>query len=91
MAAWPWRNVAATGGGAARRCAVELTDLIVSDPGVMSGTPCFRGTRVPVSVVFGNLAAGMWTSPLGVEGLLTNPGTPGGRYGRKADPAAVHG
>jgi uncharacterized protein (DUF433 family) len=38
---------------------VELSDLIVSDPGVMSGMPCFRGTRVPVSVLFENLAAGM--------------------------------
>jgi uncharacterized protein (DUF433 family) len=38
---------------------VELSDLIVSDPNVMSGTPCFRGTRVPVVVLFDNLAAGM--------------------------------
>ncbi len=38
---------------------MELSDLIVSDPEVMSGAPCFRGTRVPVSVLFENLAAGM--------------------------------
>jgi uncharacterized protein (DUF433 family) len=38
---------------------VDLPDLIVSDPDVMSGTPCFRGTRVPMSVLFENLAAGM--------------------------------
>lgn len=38
---------------------MELSDLIVSDREVMSGTPCFRGTRVPVSVLFENLAAGM--------------------------------
>ena len=25
----------------------------------MSGVPCFRGTRIPVSVLFENLAAGM--------------------------------
>lgn len=25
----------------------------------MSGTPCFRGTRVPVSVLFENLADGL--------------------------------
>lgn len=25
-----------------------LASIIVSDPDVMSGTPCFRGTRVPL-------------------------------------------
>lgn len=25
-----------------------LSSIIVSDPGIMSGTPCFRGTRVPL-------------------------------------------
>ena len=38
---------------------MELSELIVSNPEVMSGAPCFRGTRVPVSVLFENLAAGM--------------------------------
>lgn len=38
---------------------MELSELVVSDPDVMSGAPCFRGTRVPVSVLFENLAAGM--------------------------------
>jgi len=28
------------------------------DPEIMHGTPCFIGTRVPVSVVLDNLAAG---------------------------------
>jgi uncharacterized protein (DUF433 family) len=64
-AARPWWNVAATGWSAVGRCPVELSDLIVSDPGVMSGTPCFQGTRVPVSVLFENLAEGM-----GVEDIL---------------------
>jgi transposase len=32
-----------------------------------------------------------WTSPLGVEGSLTNPSIPGGQDGGEADPAAVHG
>jgi hypothetical protein len=32
-----------------------------------------------------------WTSPLGVEGSLTNPSTPGGRYGGEENPAPVHG
>jgi uncharacterized protein (DUF433 family) len=31
---------------------------ITTDPQVMHGTVCFRGTRVPVSVVLDNLAAG---------------------------------
>lgn len=34
-------------------------DLIVSDTTVMHGQPCFRGTRIPVSVVLENLAAGL--------------------------------
>ena len=29
-------------------------------------------------------------SPLEVEGLLTNPSTPGGWYGRKTNPAPVY-
>jgi uncharacterized protein (DUF433 family) len=32
--------------------------FIVSDPTVMHGAVCFRGTRIPVSVVLDNLAAG---------------------------------
>lgn len=36
-----------------------MTKLIVSDPEIMSGAPCFRGTRVPVAVLFDNLAEGM--------------------------------
>lgn len=31
---------------------------IKTDPGIMHGTPCFIGTRVPVYVVLDNLAAG---------------------------------
>jgi uncharacterized protein (DUF433 family) len=38
---------------------MQLSELIVSDPEIMSDAPCFRGTRVPVSVLFENLAAGM--------------------------------
>ena len=38
---------------------MDLSDLVVSDPDVMSGAPCFRATRVPLSVLFENLAAGM--------------------------------
>src|SRR4051794_5606270 len=35
--------------------------------------------------------AAVWTSPLGVEGSLTNPITPGGQDGGEANPAPVHG
>src|SRR3954462_9480136 len=31
-----------------------------------------------------------WTSPLGVEGSLTNPNTPGGHHGREANPTELH-
>ncbi|TCZ61155.1 DUF433 domain-containing protein [Roseicella aquatilis] len=37
----------------------ELSDLIVADPEVVGGQPCFRGTRIPVAVLFDNLADGM--------------------------------
>lgn len=32
-------------------------DLVSADPQVMRGAVCFRGTRIPVSVVLDNLAA----------------------------------
>ena len=32
--------------------------LITQNPNVMSGTPCFAGTRVPVSTLFDNLNDG---------------------------------
>jgi uncharacterized protein (DUF433 family) len=38
---------------------VKASDLISVDPAIMSGTPCFRGTRVPVAVLFDNLADGL--------------------------------
>jgi uncharacterized protein (DUF433 family) len=37
----------------------ELLDLIEAEPSVLHGQVRFRGTRVPVSVVFDCLAAGM--------------------------------
>jgi len=33
-------------------------DHITTDPGIMHGAVCFRGTRIPVSVVLDNLAGG---------------------------------
>ena len=38
---------------------MQLADIVVVDPHVMGGVPCFRGTRVPVSTLFDNLAGGM--------------------------------
>jgi len=35
------------------------TDRIDMDPAVCHGKPVIRGTRVPVSIVLGSLAAGM--------------------------------
>jgi uncharacterized protein (DUF433 family) len=34
------------------------SDLIVTDPEIHSGTPVFRGTRVPVKTLFDHLEAG---------------------------------
>lgn len=33
--------------------------IVTSDPEVLGGTPVFAGTRVPVAVLFENLADGM--------------------------------
>jgi uncharacterized protein (DUF433 family) len=33
--------------------------LVVSDPGILGGTPVFRGTRLPVSTLFEYLADGL--------------------------------
>jgi uncharacterized protein (DUF433 family) len=38
---------------------MKASELISIDPEIMGGTPCFRGTRVPVSVLFENLADGL--------------------------------
>jgi uncharacterized protein (DUF433 family) len=38
----------------------QITQLpITSDPGILSGAPVFRGTRVPVAALLDNLAAGL--------------------------------
>ena len=34
------------------------SSVIVSDPGILGGTPVFRGTRVPVDSLIDNLEAG---------------------------------
>jgi uncharacterized protein (DUF433 family) len=38
---------------------MDVRGLIVSDPEILGGKPVFRGTRVPVSIVFDNLADGV--------------------------------
>ena len=38
---------------------MKASELISTDPEIMGGTPCFRGTRVPVAVLFDNLADGL--------------------------------
>ncbi len=40
------------------RCSMERKSVIVSDPGILGGTPCFRGTRVPVDSLIDYLEAG---------------------------------
>jgi len=37
---------------------MEQTSIIVSDPEILGGTPCFRGTRVPVDSLIDYLEAG---------------------------------
>ena len=35
------------------------TELVTTDPEILGGTPVFAGTRVPVAVLFENLADGL--------------------------------
>lgn len=37
---------------------MEKPSVIVSDPEILGGTPCFRGTRVPVDSLIDYLEAG---------------------------------
>lgn len=34
-------------------------NIVTSDPEILGGTPVFAGTRVPVAVLFENLAGGL--------------------------------
>ena len=36
----------------------ENNQFIFSDPSICSGDPCVKGTRIPVSLILGYLAAG---------------------------------
>jgi len=35
-----------------------LNNVIVKDPGILGGTPVFRGTRVPIQTMFDSLEGG---------------------------------
>lgn len=37
---------------------MQLSDVLSSDPEIVSGTVVFRGTRVPMDALFENLAGG---------------------------------
>jgi len=36
----------------------ELQNILSSDPKIMGGDTCFTGTRIPVVILFDNVAAG---------------------------------
>ncbi len=38
---------------------MDLTDLIITDPDILSGQPVFRGTRVPIETLFDHLESGV--------------------------------
>lgn len=38
---------------------MKISDILSSDPEIVSGAVVFKGTRVPVRAVFENLAAGL--------------------------------
>ena len=44
---------------------IEWRDRIVANPKIHGGDPCFKGTRIPVSIIVGSLADGMTT-----EGII---------------------
>jgi uncharacterized protein (DUF433 family) len=47
------------GGDKMAKQAPNYVEHITTDPMVCHGQPCIRGTRIPVSVVLDNLAAGL--------------------------------
>ena len=42
-------------------------DRIISEPGILRGKPCIKGTRIPVSLVLGYLAAERSTAEILAE------------------------
>jgi uncharacterized protein (DUF433 family) len=51
--------------------AVELAPNIVVDPAVRMGRPVIRGTRVPVDIVVGQMAAGLSAEQVAEEYGIT--------------------
>ena len=52
---------------------VEWRDHIVSTPDVLRGKPCIKGTRIPVGLILGYLAAGSTADEVIVEFPDLNP------------------
>jgi uncharacterized protein (DUF433 family) len=50
---------------------VEIAPRIDVDPGIRSGKPVIRGTRVPVDLVIGKLAGGMKPEEIAGEYEIT--------------------
>ncbi|MDE0398532.1 MAG: DUF433 domain-containing protein [Candidatus Poribacteria bacterium] len=46
---------------------IHWRDHIVSTPDILRGKPCIKGTRIPVSLLLGYLAAGYTTDEIIVE------------------------
>ncbi len=55
-----------------KRKMLELTTGITLDPSVRFGKPVIRGTRVPVDVIVGRLAAGMSAQAVADEYGITD-------------------
>lgn len=49
------------------RTPIDWHDRISVDPQVCHGKPCIKGTRIMVSVILDNLAAGLTTEEIVVE------------------------
>ncbi len=55
-----------------KRKMLELTTGVTLDPSVRFGKPVIRGTRVPVDVIVGRLAAGMSAQAVADEYGITD-------------------
>lgn len=45
----------------------DWKDVIVSDPGILRGRPRIKGTRIPVGLILGHLAAGQTSEQIIAE------------------------
>jgi hypothetical protein len=74
---------------------MDWRDRISTDPGICHGQACIKGTRIPVSIVLDNLAAGLTAQGIGIVSAIGNE--PAGRAGggdqlrRQADVGDVAG